>query len=642
MEERTEMTMHKCQRNLMLAVLLLCGISAQAQKALKITQIDPPNWFATMPKPLLLVRGEGLHDAAFSLSDSNLQIEKTTVSANGHWAELWLSASPAQPKTVTLSVKHGDEKIDVPYTFAARHPATDGFAGFSSRDVMYLIMTDRFADGDLHNDGADAKSSATSVEAALERAKPRGWHGGDLRGVEQHLDYIQHLGATAVWITPVYRNHDEPDSYHGYGATELYQVDEHYGSLADLQSLAAALHKRGMKLVLDTVPNHVGPKNPWVNDEPQPNWFHGTKANHLKAETNYQALISPHAPDRDRVATLEGWFADVLPDMDTDDPTVAQYLRQNAVWWIEETGADALRIDTFPYVNREFWHDFNGELKQLYPDLTEVGEVFVGDPEVTSSFAGGVTRTGVDTNLTTPFDFPTYFALRNVFAKGEPMTKLAEVLTSDNLFPHPEALVPFFGNHDTKRFMDEVPGDESARTATQRLAFAYVMTTRGMPQIYSGDELAMHGGEDPDNRRDFPGGFVSTNGDTADAFVASGRTPEQEQMVRWMTGLSTVRREHAALGCGAEQVLASDADSIVYERDTAHGVHCGASSSRVLIAIHRGTKPATLNVPIAQTWLAGCQLAAPEFAATGTTATLQGNTLKLQLQPNDVLIASCR
>jgi glycosidase len=631
------------KRNLTAAALLLLCSPAHAQTKLKITQVDPPSWFATMPKPMLLVRGEGLHDAVFSLSDHNLQIEKTSVSDNGHWAELWLSASPVQPETIILTAKYHDDIVDVRYSFAARRAATDGFEGFSSRDVMYLIMTDRFADGDLHNDGADAKSSSTSADAAAELAKPRGWHGGDLRGITQHLDYIQQLGATAVWITPVYRNHDEPDSYHGYGATDLYKVDEHFGSLDDLKSLAAALHKRGMKLVLDTVPNHVGPMNPWVDDEPQPDWFHGTKANHLTAETNYPALISPHAPERDRVEMLEGWFAGVLPDMDTDDPTVAQYLRQNAVWWIEKSGADALRIDTFPYVNRQFWHDFNGELKQLYPNLTEVGEVFVGDPEVTSSFAGGVTRTGVDTKLTTPFDFPTYFALHNVFAKGEPMSKLANVLASDDLFPHPEALVPFFGNHDTKRFMDEVPGEEAARTAAERLAFAYVMTMRGMPEIYSGDEIAMHGGEDPDNRRDFPGGFGgNTTEDHANAFVAAGRTPEQEQMLRWMTGLSKVRREHPALQCGAEQVLASDADSIVYERDAAHGVGCGTSNNRALIAIHRGTKPAIVKMSIAQTWLAGCKLAPPEFAAKESSATILGDTLSLQLQPNDVLIASCR
>ncbi len=493
------------------------GVGARAQGGrLAIDKVDPPNWWAAMPKPMLLVRGEGLGEAKFSLSDRGLKVEKVVASENGHWAQLWLSASPSAPETVTLTAKAGGEKAETRYTFAARRPESDGFAGFSPRDVMYLIMTDRFANGNLQNDGPDARSAKDSAAAGAERTRARGWHGGDLKGIEGHLDYLQQLGVTTVWTTPVYENH-EAGSYHGYGATDLYRVDEHYGTLEDLKALAAALHARGMKLVLDTVPNHVGPANPWVKDEPAPDWFHGTAADHLKAETDFQALINPHAPERDKVGTLEGWFADVLPDMNTDSPAVAQYLRQNAVWWIEETGADGLRIDTFPYVNREFWHEFNGELKELFPRLTEVGEVFNGDPVITSSFADGVTRAGVDTKLYTPFDFPTYFALQNVFVKGAPMSDLAKVLGEDALYLHPERLVPFLGNHDTERFVTAA-GSEGAL----KLALAYVLTTRGTAQIYSGDEIAMPGATDPENRNDFPGGFPGGASNSNDAFAASG------------------------------------------------------------------------------------------------------------------------
>jgi glycosidase len=624
--------------------MTLCGLAARGQDeaaGLKLLKVDPPNWWAAMPKPMLLVRGEGLREAQFSLSDRALRVDKVVTSHNGHWAQLWLSASPAKPEMVTLRAKRAESTAEMRYTFAARRPSNTGFAGFSSRDVLYLIMTDRFADGDSSNDGADAKSSSNSADALAERAKPRGWHGGDLRGVSQHLDYLQQLGVTAVWTTPVYENH-EAESYHGYGATDLYRVDEHYGSLEDLKSLAAALHARGMKLVLDTVPNHIGPSNPWVNDEPAPDWFHGTKADHLKAETNFRALIDPHSPERDRIGTLDGWFANTLPDMNTDSPAVAQYLRQNAVWWIEETGADALRIDTFPYVNREFWHDFNGELKELYPRLTEVGEVFNSDPIIVSSFAGGVTRAGVDTELTTPFDFPTYSALRDVFAKGAPMSKLAEVLSEDSLYPHPERLVPFFGNHDTTRFMNAPQSPtEDQSAAALRLAFAYILTTRGMPQIYSGDELAMHGGEDPDNRREFPGGFP---GASANAFAADGRTAEQQQMYAWVSQLAASRRAHLALTCGAEQVLASSDDWMVYARDSGHAVNgsCGEGNDRVLIAIHRGPKVASMTVPLHLTWMSGCLIHQPEVAASGSSVLISGDEMKVQIQGDDVLIAACQ
>jgi len=624
--------------------LVLCGaICAQtlgapssSGNALTIIKVDPPNWWAAMPKPMLLVRGEGLRGAKFSLSDSSLQIEKVVASQNGHWAQLWLSASPSGPETVTLTARAGGEKAEARYAFEKRRPASDGFAGFSSRDVMYLIMTDRFADGNLENDGADARSAESSAEAAAERAKTRGWHGGDLKGIQDHLDYLQQLGVTTVWTTPVYENH-EATSYHGYGATDLYRVDEHYGTLEDLKALAGALHARGMKLVLDTVPNHVGPANPWVKDEPAPDWFHGTEANHLEAQTDFQALINPHAPERDKVGTLDGWFANVLPDMNTESPAVAQYLRQNAVWWIEETGADGLRIDTFPYVNREFWNGFNGELKELYPRLTEVGEVFNGDPVITSSFAGGVTRAGVDTELYTPFDFPTYFALRDVFVKGAPMSELAKVLGEDALYPHPERLVPFLGNHDTERFVTAA-GSEGAL----KLALAYVLTTRGSAQIYSGDEIAMPGGGDPENRQEFPGGFPGA----ASAFVASGRTPVQQETFDWVAKLTAVRRKHDALGCGAEQVLASNDDWMVTLRDAGKADGCGASGERVLVAIHRGGKnggvaAATLDVKLGMTWMEGCRLGAAEIQSGGATAGVEGDLLHLKATGDALWVGSC-
>jgi neopullulanase len=619
----------------LIALSVLAG-TLQAE-TLRITSIDPPNWYAQLPKPMLLVHGQGLKEATFTLSDTALSIEKTVTSQNGHYAQLWLSASPSQPETIEIRVQRGADHLDARYSFAARR--FDGMAGFSSSDVLYLIMTDRFADGDLSNDGPEANLNAVAPDALSERAKPRGWHGGDLRGILQHLNYLQQLGVTALWITPVYENH-EAESYHGYGATNLYRVDEHYGKLADLQMLAVELHRRGMKLVLDTVPNHVGPEHPWVYDEPAPNWFHGTPEHHLKAESNFRALIDPAAPASEKAATLEGWFADRLPDMNTDDPAVAKYLRQNVEWWIEQTGADALRIDTFPYVNRSFWNAFNGELAELYPHLTQVGEVFNGDPVITSAFAGGVTRAGVDTRLYTPFDFPTYFALRDVFSKGAPMSKLADVVANDKLYPHPERLVPFIGNHDTSRFA-------SAETApaSEALAFAYILTSRGMPQMYSGDELAMTGGEDPDNRRDFPGGFPHQNGN---AFDVAGRTQEQQQMFTWVSSLTHLRAELPALQCGKEQVLSSDADSIVYVRSYSGtpSEDCmdhrrTLPSQRVLVAIHRNAA-VKLAVPLANTEAASCVLGSTLMATPGSHADITGNTLHLDLPLNSVQLVLCQ
>ncbi len=608
---------------LFLAAHLLTSVCFAAAQAPRIDKVDPPNWYATFPKPMLLLRGENLKGATVSLSDSALKVERTAFSDNGHWAQVWLSASPAQATTVTLRVKTSAGQTDAPYAFAKRRAASDGMGGFSSADVMEMILTDRFADGDKTNDGPEAKSSADSPEAAAERAKPMGWHGGDLRGIAQHLDYLQSFGVTAVWPTPVYQNHS-PVAYHGYHATDYYAVDEHYGSMADLQGLAKALHAKGMKLILDTVPNHVGPMHPWVNDEPAPDWFHGTKAQHISAEYNFNALVDPHAPDRDRLATQQGWFVNELPDMNTDSPAVSQYLLQNVIWWIEQTGADGLRYDTFPYVGRQFWHDLNFTLRTLYPRLTEVGEASDGNPEITAAFADGATGAGVDTGLYTPFDFPLYHGTRDVWANGQPMTHLRDLLRADYLYAHPERLVPFLGNHDESRFAGAVH-DADSRGA----AYAFLMTVRGTPQLYIGDEIAMPGGNDPDNRRDFPGGFL---GDNTSAFNPAQRTPEQKGLLDWIMQLAAWRKAYVALQCGEMQVLAADKDTLVYGRaanPTCRQAQPNAAGDRVLIALHRGAQQ-SLIVDLANTALSGCRpqplgsAPAPSVAGESVTLTLFG------------------
>jgi len=581
----------------MAAALLVLPLVVHAQENTpRMVKVDPPNWWPAMPAPMLLIQGEHLDGVQFHLSDRALQVRRVHVSENGHWAELWLNASPAKPETIEVIAEGHNGRASLPYTFAARRESHDGFAGFSSKDVMYLIMTDRFADGDAANNGS-----------GYDRSKPRGWHGGDLRGIMQHLDYLQELGVTTVWITPVYQNHED-ESYHGYGATDMYAVDEHYGSLDDLKALANALHQRGMKLVLDTVPNHVGPAHVWVDDSPDPDWFHGTKAQHRTAQGDFKPLTDPHAPWLTQRDVTEGWFANILPDLNQENATVAQYLTQNAVWWIEQAGLDGLRIDTFPYVGREFWKEYLGEIHTLYPRLTAVGEVFNPDPTITSAFAGGVTRNDVDTGLDTPFDFPSYFALRDVFLHDAPMSKLADVLRLDALYPHPERLVPFLGNHDTIRFLSE----SGATPKKMKLAFTVLTTMRGMPQIYSGDEIAMMGGEDPDNRRNFPGGFTTASAadrsKAQSAFAAESRTPEQAEMHDWVKGLLDVRRLHSSLQGGEEQVLLASTNVLVYVRGKNLQVGCSArnEAERVLVLVNRGNGEETVDIPMSYTALAGC------------------------------------
>jgi len=608
-----------------LAAVLCLGMLplGRATAGPRVIRIDPPNWWAGLPKPMLLVRGEHLAGAQFALSDKKIHIDGARISANGHWAELWLSASPVGPETVTLSVRTPAGETTTPYRFDTKRAPGDGVAGFSSRDAMYLIMTDRFADGDLENDGIDATAQEDSAGAAAERAEPHGWHGGDLRGITHHLDYIQQLGFTTVWITPVYANLGETNSYHGYGATDMYAVDPHFGSLKDLQTLAAELHARHMKLVLDTVPNHVGPKHPWVDDEPDPDWLHGTRADHHEAVGDIGSLVDPHAPWRDQKYMLQGWFANVLADLNQENPATAQYLIQNAMWWIEQTGADGLRIDTFPYVGREFWHKFHAQLHSRFPHLTDVGEIFNCDATITSAFAGGVTRNGVDSGLYTPFDFPSYCALREVFLKDAPMSRLADVWRLDALYPHPERLVPFLGNHDTSRFISN-PG---ATPDKMRLAFAVLLTMRGMPEVYSGDEIAMTGGDDPDNRHDFPGGWPRAK---QDAF--SSRTPAQATMHDWVEKLLTLRKEYPALEEGAMQVLAAQKDVLAYARVNPD------QAQKLLIIVNRSAEPATVELQLNGTALANSTHA---HALLGNAnPQFEGSELRVEMPATSAWIAT--
>jgi len=586
-----------------LAIFSLCvvGPYASAQAPL-VSKVEPPNWWTDLPDPMLLVRGEHLQEARFSVHHTKALIKNVRISANGHWAFVQLSIAAASPGTFSMEAQNSRGTTAWSYTLASRRAVTAQPQGFSSRDVMYLIMTDRFADGDPSNNRQPGMP--------YDPSEPRSWHGGDLRGIQQHLDYLKDLGVSTVWITPVYQNR-EPDSYHGYGATDMYSVDEHFGTLDDLTLLSNDLHEHGMKLVLDIVPNHVGPAHPWVEDPPTPDWFHGTKANHRAARGTFQSFMDPDASERDRRDALEGWFVDLLPDMNQENPLVAQYLIQNTIWWVEETGADGLRLDTFPYVGRPFWHDFHAQLLQLYPRLTTVGEVFNGTfampVALNSFFAGGVVRggheTAIDTGLYTPFDYPLYSMLRDVLLHDARMSDLANLFRQDGLYPHPERLATLLGSHDTKRFL----GEGGANPEKLRLALGILLTLRGMPVIYSGDEIGMTGDDDPDNRRDFPGGFRELNpSDAANAFLPSGRNAEQARIHDWVKRVLAVRNGNMELQEGRQQLQDADQDVISYVRGfhLEHG--CTASDNRILVIANKSQQLKTVSVITPQTALAGC------------------------------------
>jgi neopullulanase len=565
-----------------------------------VTKVEPPNWWIGLtPEIMVLLSGRGLEATKVECNLSTLLVERTQATAGGKNLFVWLKFGPdtkSGTAVCRITAPTGMTSFELP--LAARTQTIHKFQGLAPEDVVYLIMPDRFANGDPTND------EPASAPGSHDRSKPRAYHGGDLRGIRDRLPYLKDLGVTTLWLTPVVKNGAAED-YHGYGAVDLYAVEPHLGTLTDYQELVAAAHQQRMKILFDIVPNHVGPRHPWVANPPLPDWFHGTAQQHTNSSTSlnesfygqpkdqssghdpFETIVDPHAPPRLSRNLTEGWFFGVLPDMNTENPMVAQYLLQNSIWWAESSGLDGYRVDTFPYVSRQFWSRWDAVLRRIYPRLTTIGEVFHPDPSVTSFFVGGQKRyDGIDTGVTTVFDYPLYFTLRDVLLHGAPAGRIADVLRHDSLYVRPDELVTFFANHDVPRFA----GAEGSSITKLKLAFGLTLTLRGIPELYYGDEIGMTGGGDPDNRRDFPGGWTE---DQQKAFTQAGRTREQQEIFAYVQTLLRLRREHAALSGGRLWHLAADDSSYVFVRET--------EEESLLVAFNNSTRPRELRVALNDT-----------------------------------------
>ncbi len=379
--------MNPCRRGwqagVFVLILAVLNLGAWAQPAPLVKKLEPPNWWVNYtPELTLLLTGENLNGAHVESTTKDVTPLGAEASANGHYlfVHLQLSTNLA-PGTVPLRLITPAGSTAVSLPLLARADSHGRFEGFSRDDVIYLIMPDRFADGDPSND------QPAGSDGIYDRSNPMAYHGGDLRGIRQHLAYLHDLGVTAIWLTPVWKNTDS--DYHGYHVVDFYALDDHMGSMQEYQALVAEAHRLGMKVLIDYVVNHTGPHHPWANDPPTPTWFHGTPAHHLEPAYTFQGLVDPHASPREYLATLDGWFAGKLPDLNPDDPELATYLAQNAMWWTESAQLDGFRLDTFPYSTRQFWSGWHERLRQVYPQINDVGEVWDRDPTITSFFEGG-------------------------------------------------------------------------------------------------------------------------------------------------------------------------------------------------------------------------------------------------------------
>lgn len=618
---------------------LACSTAVTTMAQPVVTQVEPPSWWSghTMNPIRLLVTGKQLQGARVQVQDGGGVISRIAVSPSGTHLfcdlELRKGARPGVRQlrvTTAAGTTHADFEILEPLSTTGR------FQGFGPDDFVYLILPDRFANGDADNDRPSRSPSL------LDRKKSRFYHGGDLRGVIQKLPYLQDLGVTALWLNPWYNNHDglnererynlenklDPvgglpiTDYHGYGAVDFYGVEEHLGDLATLRELVTEAHAHGIKIIQDQVANHVGPYHPWAADPPTPTWFHGSPSNHL--ENNWRTWTIPdvHATRDSRRTTLDGWFVNILPDLNQEDPECARYLIQNALWWVGVTGLDGIRQDTLPYVPRTFWRDWSAALRRQYPRINLLGEVFDGDPTRVAFYQAGTPRfDGVDSGIDSLFDFPLFYRIREVFAEGKSIQGLAEQLAKDWVYGDPSRLVTFAGLHDVERFMNV----RGANLEGMRLAMTFVLTTRGIPLLYYGDEIGLPGAGDPDNRRDFPGGF---SGDPRNAFEASGRTAEEAACWGAIRDLARFRKSSPALRRGRLVHLAADEKTYVYARTL--------PGETVVMAFNNGSSPLTVSVPVADLGLREGQVLTP--VPGGPAVPVRDGTLSLSLPSRSAIL----
>lgn len=612
-----------------LAVLLLAVTAAAQPQSLSIKKVEPPNWWtglnpstpttgvpgAPLQSPMLLISGSGLADATVRVSYPGVRIERVETQPLGHYLFVWLKLAPnVKPGTVKLTVTGASGASTLDFPLLARGNSRP--AAITEDDVIYLIMPDRFANGNVANDHPPESPGQT------DRAQERKWHGGDIKGITDHLAYLKDLGVTAIWLTPWMKQATTTSDYHGYGIVDFYAVEPHLGTMSELQQMSAEAHRLGLKVIIDYVVNHTGPQHPWAQDPPTPTWLHGSPQKHPPFDYDFAQLIDPHAVPRQYRPVLEGWFADTLPDLNPDDPHVENYLRDNTIWWMETAGLDGIRLDTFPYSSRKFWLQWHGDLRKVYPTLWTLGEVSNGDPWITSYFAGGRAQTdGIDTGVSTVFDFPLTYTIRDVTLHEGDATRIVGVLQHDSLYPKPDGLVTMISNHDMRRYM----GEQGATVEKLKAAVALIATLRGIPQLYTGDEIAMPGGDDPDNRRDFPGGFPA---DARNAFKREGRTAVEQDVFAHTQAMLGLRREHPALRSGSLHHIEVAKDHYAFVREN--------GNDRVLVVFNSTGREEQLSLNLSESPMENARSLEPLYSAE--PAQVLGQRANLLIKPMSVAV----
>lgn len=526
----------------LLAAALMVGASLfGAKKAPMVTNVEPPYWWVGMANDTLqvMLTGPDIAQASAEVDYSGVKLDRQVSLDSPNYKLLYFTIAPdAKPGKMPIRLNLNGRKHTLDYELKARDMKGEDYEGFSAADVLYLLMPDRFAQGDV------AAATDLEYDDAPDRTQPSSRHGGNLKGIADKLDYLDSLGITAIWSCPVLENDMPGGSYHGYATTDYYRIDPRFGTNADWQELIAQAHKRGIKVVMDMIFNHSGSNHPWMKDMPSKDWYNHPEGNEL---TNFRlsTIHDPYVSDYDLDHTVNGWFVSAMPDLNQKNPHLMKYLIQNSIWWIESSKINGIRMDTYPYADMQGMAQWAADVLKEYPNFNIVGECWYGNEAGPAFWQSGSKINPVETNLPTVMDFKYNIDREKMFfEETDPWNGLNHVydhLALDYLYPDPQHILTFLDNHDTDRFLPEMPDS----LGVWKQALAFLLTSRGIPQLYYGTELLMNGTKkisDGYIRLDMPGGFP---GDKVNAFTREGRTDMQNEAWDYLSRLLQWRRGEA-------------------------------------------------------------------------------------------------
>ena len=535
-------------RKLFLLLTFLASTS-YAQKGL--SHIDPPFWWTNMPKSnlQLMLHGENIGGLTPSFEYTGVTMESTTKLGNPNYLVINLSISPkTQPGMFKIRLKDGKKTVlKFDYELKERTKETKRNLGFDGSDVIYLLMPDRFANGNKAND------SIPGMLEGVDRENPDARHGGDIKGVSDHLDYIKELGMTAVWLTPTFENDQTPEygAYHGYAATDLYKVDRRFGSNEEFKAFVKKCHDMDMKVIMDMIHNHIGDQHWWMKDLPTDDWVHDLEK---YGTTSFRGEVQsdPYASQYDKDKLIKGWFVKELADLNQKNPVLAEYLIQNSIWWLEYSGVDGIRMDTYVYPYKEYLTDWVSEVLSAYPNFNIVGESWVNEVAHEAYWQEDPDgkEDGYNSKLPSVTDFQVTFsvdkALTEDFGWDTGLRRLYYTISQDRLYTDAKKNVVFLDNHDLERFSNRVNNDFELF----KMGYAYLMTTRGIPQVYYGTEL-MLGNIESENwskqRSDMKGGW---EGDDRSVFVPEQRTESEQAAFDFVKKITNWRKTASAIHNG--------------------------------------------------------------------------------------------